>query len=242
MNQAAEPKSITFRFLGTGGAFDYEYGNSSVWVGFQGRNILLDCGNSVYGRLRAYGIADQVNDILITHLHDDHAGSLSSIILHQKHVRKPASRPRILYPTGEFGDTLYRYLQFSLQKPELFADFVPLSEVPGIGFIDTKGMHVRDFQTFAYYFETEEELVLYSGDLGNPDIVFEFLERNKLKKTIIFHEVNFFDTKGAHTLYRDLEKWVDEFEIRGYHHDPRLAPSDNRIPLVTDYPELLMRA
>ena len=75
---------MELKFLGTGGAFDWECGNSSALVSFKGETILIDCGCVVYQQLCRLNLIDKIDAILITHFHDDHVGSLSSILAHRR--------------------------------------------------------------------------------------------------------------------------------------------------------------
>ncbi len=235
---------MEFRFIGTGGAFDFEYGNSAAWIQFRGKNILLDCGHAAYRRLREIGIAGKIDYMLITHFHDDHIGSLSTAILHQKHLRKPPEKVQILIPPGpvgaQFQDQLYAFLAHSLIQPEKYLDFVPLDTLDGIHAIDTSGKHVKDMLSFGFAFEDEQENVLFSGDLGDPGLIFRYAESLPQNKKIrIFHEVSFWRTDGVHSFYKDLEKYVNKWEFYGYHCNPTYAPEDSIIPLVANHPEFL---
>lgn len=232
---------IRIQFVGTGGAFDVAQGNSAAWIEFKGKNILLDCGYSVYPRLREKGIVSRVDYLLLTHLHDDHAGSLSTLIFHNTHVEN--KRSAILYPTADFGDHLYQYLTFSQQKPENHSDFLPLWQFPGrgISFIETTNMHVPGMQTFAYIFEDEEEILIYSGDMGNPTLIAKYLNENpSTKKIRIFHEMTFYPNISAHCYYKDLEALTEKYEVYGYHLNEATEPTDNKVPLVAHFPCLLL--
>ena len=229
------------KFLGTGGAFTYEYGNSAAFIRFRGKNILVDCGNSVYKKLRESKLADHIDYILLTHFHDDHVGSLITTVLHHKYLL-PNPRPaKILIPSPEFQDLLGWFISFGMPHPEKYVDFIPLDSVEGIRAIDTFGMHIQHMQSYAYLFEDEEEIVAYSGDLGNPDIVFEHLSKfNGQKKIRVFHEMCFTPSDGVHSCYTDLMPHQKDFDIYAYHLDPRKEPKDNTIPLVANMPELLI--
>lgn len=237
---------MKFRFIGTGGAFDFEQGNSAAWVELHGKKILLDCGHTVYRSMRQLGIAGQMDYILLTHFHDDHVGSLSTTILHQKHLKKPAARAKILIPPGETGarfqQQIYDYLAHSLIHPENYVDFVSTDEVPGLHVLDTSGKHVPEMITFGFGFEEENEIILFSGDLGDPNLIFSYAESlPKNKKIRIFHELSFWPASVVHSYYIDLEPHLNNWEIYGYHCNPTFAPADLAIPLVANYPEFLFQ-
>ncbi|MGH2517293.1 MAG: MBL fold metallo-hydrolase, partial [Ktedonobacterales bacterium] len=74
-------------FLGTSAALPAaSRGNTCLAVvadapGTSGDGLLIDCGGDVYGALLRAGIApDAISDLLITHAHIDHIGSLPSLI------------------------------------------------------------------------------------------------------------------------------------------------------------------
>jgi glyoxylase-like metal-dependent hydrolase (beta-lactamase superfamily II) len=230
---------MQIKFLGTGGAFDFEYGNSAAFLHFRGQRILVDCGNSVYRRLRETGLADHIDYILITHLHDDHVGSLNSTVLHHKYLLPEPRKARILIPSEKFARELKAFMDHGLRGPEDYVDFLPIQTVPGIKAIDTYGLHIPEMQTFAYLFEDENEIVAYSGDLGDPNIIFDSLPKNDDRKIRVFHEMSFL-RHDVHTYYRDLMPRVDQYELYGYHLDPRQAPPDNTVPLLANFPDLLI--
>ena len=237
---------MNIRFLGTGGAFDAHLGNSAAWVELNGINILLDCGHSVYGKLHNLELADEIDYILITHLHDDHVGSLSTTILHHKHRMEPPRKARFLYPDTHHGrlmkDRLKKYLAFSLMHPKDYIEFYPLETVPGITAIDTTGHHVADMVSFGFMFEDNNSRAIYSGDMGTPRLVFDMLnDFPKDEKPLrIFHEVNFAPSNGIHTYYEDLMNMKGDFELFVYHADPAKAPDACDLQFVCNHPELMM--
>lgn len=230
---------MKIKFLGTGGAFDYEFGNSSALVEFQGMNILIDCGNSVYRRLRETKLAEKIDYILITHFHDDHVGSLSSVVLHHKYFLDPPRKARILVPNEEFRNKIYDYINFSLTEPLNYLEFLPINTIPGLTALDTFGKHIEGMQTWSFVFENENEILAYSGDLGDTNLIFDHLKTRPIKKTKVFHEISFQKTDGVHSYYQELNKKIGEYPLYGYHCDPREEPEDNNVPLVCRYPEFL---
>ncbi|GGK64350.1 MBL fold metallo-hydrolase [Rufibacter glacialis] len=231
---------MKFRFLGTGGAFDIAYGNSAALVEFKGQTLLLDCGFTVYPTLRQFQLTRGITYILLTHLHNDHTGSLANVLLHC-HYFNPNCRPSILYPDDDFRDELYEFLRLQLQKPETYVDFVPLSEVPGITALDTYGLHAEKLQTYAYIFEEPDgDRFVFSGDIGKPEPLFAFLRGMPPKATTVFHDLTFSQENTAHTYYKKLIPLAQDYVLYGYHCDPTQNPEDNPLPLVYHQPELMI--
>lgn len=231
---------MQIKFIGTGGAFDYKYGNSAAWIAYKDTSILIDCGYTVYPKLREKDLISKIDYILITHLHDDHAGSLATLILHHKHIELSEDKLVIIYPTEEFKKDIKAFLSYSLVKPEEYIHFQHINDMEGIGFVDTTDLHTTGMKSFAYHFHSPEELLLYSGDIGRPGILFDFLEKQSHPNIRVFHEMSFQKIDGIHTFYKDLVPHLDTYNILGYHFDPSKNPKDNPIPIVYDYPELLL--
>lgn len=226
------------KFLGTGGAFEVELGNSAAILTFGNANYLIDCGHSVFPRLVKLGLAGTIDGIFVTHLHDDHVGSLSSFILYHSLVLQKG-RIKIYVPTDAFRDQLSALLAFSLGDPSERVDFRPVSEVAGAGFVDTFGRHVPWMQTYAFHFTDGAKSIVYSGDNGDAEYLFAALDALNLPNPVVFHEVFFHFRISAHVYYLDLMKWTDRYRIFCYHCDPQHAPADNTLQLVANCPEYL---
>ncbi|MFY0671853.1 MAG: ribonuclease Z [Bacteroidia bacterium] len=224
------------KFLGVGGAFNPELGNSSAIVNLNGQNILLDCGYTVYGRICQLGIAKQIDFVLITHLHNDHVGSLSTYIYHYTMIDK-LGKLKIIVASKTFEESLRGYLGYSIPHIDDFVDFIELSRFKEIKAYDTYGLHVADYQTYGFEFNINGQRYLYSGDLNDATFVKNVMKPKK--DDIIFHEVDFFKEATAHTFYKNLEKHLGHFKVYGYHNNPKYKPSDCQIPLIAERKEFL---
>lgn len=229
---------MQIKFIGTGGAFDIEYLNSSAIVTLNNVNILIDCGHSIFPALRRLNATSRIDYVLITHFHDDHIGSLSSLAAYCKIFE--GRKLKLLWPELILVEQLNEILKHTLQKPDAYFDFQPISELPNVGFINTFGKHVPDGISYAYYFEEAENRIVYSGDIGDCDFLFDAIKKLPEKKTSVFHEIFFNPLAKAHTYYKDLMPYSSDYEIYGYHCDPRKNPPDNPIKLVQNLPELLL--
>lgn len=229
---------MQIKFLGTGGAFDVDYMNSAAKLHFRGHYILIDCGFTVFPTLVHKNLIQRVDHILLTHLHNDHCGSLPTLLLYKSIIEK-SPRPVILYPSEQFKHQLYTILEPQVKDPDKYAEFVPLEQYTGITAIDTFGQHSEDMQTFAYVFDEDEQRIAYSGDLGKPEALFDRLAKMPPLRTLVFHDITFNAENTGHTYYKKLLPYLTNYEVFGYHCDPTQNPPDNPVRLVFYEPDLM---
>lgn len=229
---------MKIKFLGTGGAFDPQYGNSAALLQFQGKTLLIDAGFTIYGRLVALQLWQQPDYILLTHLHNDHCGSLANILLHRYYFGDE-SPTTILYPSEAFRQQVETFLEIQLKDPGKYVQFVPVSQLPGLQVLDTWGRHSAGFQSYSFIFEENQERLVYSGDLRQADFLFAHLQTLPLMPTTVFHDVTFQPGNEGHAHYTLLQPYQAAYQIFGYHCDPTASPPDNTIPLVYQQPDLL---
>ncbi len=221
---------MQIKFIGTGGAFDPDYLNSAAIIRYQNQNILIDCGHAIYPTLVKKELVDTIDAVLITHLHDDHVGSLSTLLIHYALKNR---RIKLLYPDEAFRTQLYNLLSFSMLNPDAFSiDFEPISGYDNIEYLDTLGLHIPGMQSYSYIFHEGGKSVAYSGDLGECHPLFQFLKSKQSQNLTVFHDVSFDANNPAHAYYKEVEPYLTQFNIFGYHCNPSQNPPDNQIPLV----------
>ena len=208
-------------------------GNSAAVVSLEQGNVLVDCGHSVFPALFRTGIVEEIDAVLVTHFHDDHVGSLSSLILYHQIILQKG-KLTLLTQDEKFEQMLKDFLAFSLGDATARVDFRPVSEWPAITPIDTHGAHVNWMPTWAFLFSENGESIAYSGDIGDPTPFFNALEQHDPPGLKIFHEVGFHQEVSAHTYYKVLETYLDRYEIYGYHCDHTRKPEDLKVPLVAE--------
>jgi len=92
---------VDFTFLGTGNAFNMGARNSSCYLIQGSKNILLDAGPQVLPALHKHGIPpSQIDMIVISHLHPDHMGGLSFMMLDDKWITKRKTPIKVIVPKG----------------------------------------------------------------------------------------------------------------------------------------------
>jgi glyoxylase-like metal-dependent hydrolase (beta-lactamase superfamily II) len=225
------------RFIGCGGAFDFAYGNSAVLFQFRGVGLLVDCGHTVFPALGVKGLLPQVEYLFLTHTHDDHCGSLGSLVYFQYYAF--GRRLKILVASEEHEHEIRALLRLVVRDVDRFAELISIDDIPGLHAISTKGLHFRDMPTWALYLDDGAERVLYSGDLGHPTVLRDWLHREQHKPSLIFHEASWLPVPGVHCLYSDLYHYAEIAPTYLYHCAPDRKPIECSLPHVIEVPSFI---
>lgn len=167
--------------LGFGSAFNsQEYGNNSWYFVMRNRVFIIDCGSTAFNSFKEKKLDkyDSVN-VIITHLHTDHIGSLGTLIeylfyvkglktniITDIHLRKDL---RTLLSISGIEETMYNLVTNTYENKEVYHLDV------GITFLETS--HVPQLQSYSLlidFWDTQKR-IYYSGDandLPNPLKIF----------------------------------------------------------------------
>jgi len=226
---------MKIKFLGTGGAFNFEKGTASALVTVGGKNILIDCGFSTILKIAEHNLTN-IDYILITHLHADHVGSLPTLLPYfQYMLNKPI--PKIIVPNPTFQDEIHQFLNTTYESKR--AEYVPLTDFEDIGSIDTTNQHVEGMTSFAYYFTEGNSLIYYSGDISNADTARTFLDERTESDITVFHETSPKIDIAVHSSYKEVAKKLSAYDVYAYHVAKESMPADCTLKLVENYPEFL---
>jgi len=172
-------------FLGRGAGFFPVEGSTSAYFIDNDELFLIDSGESVFSTILEKKLLDSVSkvNLLITHTHSDHVGSLGTLVLYVFAIKKMEFNiiideninylPNIRSLLGIFGLTekMYRFKNTSEYngKYSLFNK---------IRFVKTK--HCDELASCGIMFETDQGFVFYSGDLNDPAPLSKIMEKGNL--------------------------------------------------------------
>ncbi len=176
----------TLHALGTGDGWAGDSrGHSAFLYQLGGTTLLIDCGEPVSRSLRNAGVApDDLDGILLTHLHCDHVGGF--FMLMQGFWLDQRSRDLTVHMPAEGLEPVRRMLDAAFIFRELMPaelEFAPItaSEPLQIGdvkitphltsHLDSLKEHFQDkypqgFEAFSFVLESEGTRIAHSGDIG----------------------------------------------------------------------------
>ena len=233
----AKAPLIEIEFLGSGGAFDIKEKNSSVLLKTARGNILIDCGFTVYQELVKRKLLNKLDYIFITHLHEDHIGSLSTLIHHKYFIDKekvkiecvPELAQKLKYYLVDITGVLPEAFEINSNKEgDIYKDLNMR-----IIKINTTNYHFKEFVSSGFIFQMRKSeqniFIVYSGDINIPIInIIQDEHINIYKKMLeqpdnvfIFHEATArsYPPYFPHTEFQKLlEVSKTFFNIYTYHH------------------------
>lgn len=195
---------MELKFLGRGSAFNTKEGNTSAYYKQGDMMLLIDCGESVFKTIKENNVLDGVKDlnILITHLHSDHAGSLSSLIMYCYYCL--GIKPNVYFPNMGADD----FIEFTGAKKNILwnkLNVVDFENKYGIFIKLIKVNHVNELKSYGYEIRDNNDniKIFYSGDNDSTDI--NFLQYAVLNNYIIYHDCCLADyEENVHTSLRRL--------------------------------------
>lgn len=192
---------MDIKFLGIGAAYYPAWGSNSAFFTLCDHLYLLDCGETSFQRISARPELQSCGGItvLVTHLHADHIGSLSTFAAYCMQVlNKPIciaspddTLPHVLSLLGVTTD-IYQF-QRDFSRP-----------FPG-GLIVTplRVNHAPEMECYGFFLSDSHNTVYYSGDANTlPAIVRERLAAGEL--SCVYQETTY--EKGTHPSHCTLEQ------------------------------------
>lgn len=146
---------MLLKFFGS----DSGFGDNNTCAYFESgdRFILIDCGFTVFNKLKNLDFSKyNTIDIIITHLHNDHAGSLSQVILylwfiHHKKVNV-ISKCKYIKEYLEITGTAKDAYTISNSYPDLTFIKVP---------------HAKELDAYGFKIKLGDKNIIYTGDTSS---------------------------------------------------------------------------
>ncbi|ALN97821.1 metallo-beta-lactamase superfamily protein [Bacillus phage vB_BpuM-BpSp] len=168
-------------FIGSGSAFNTELGNNSAFLSLKKDLFLIDCGSTVFSRLKEKNTLDNYDDVYvaITHTHPDHIGSLGDLVFYLYYVMNKKLKIithvensyilRILENMGissELYNTILTNKKLNLNN-ELKLKMIPVKHTPEVN-------------SFALEINYNDKNIYYSGDCSEiPENIISNLNNGK---------------------------------------------------------------
>ena len=143
----------TLTFIGSDAGFGDN--NNSAYIEFENKLIIIDCGITVFNKIKhkfAFEKYGEVN-IIITHLHNDHAGSLSQLVLYLYYICS------IKATIISARKNLREYLRLTGTTDEMYT---LLNTNTNIEFIKTE--HVPTLDCYGFCMKVNSKKIVYTGD------------------------------------------------------------------------------
>lgn len=213
---------MRLRFLGSGDAFGSGGRfNTCMFVEAAHTRFLIDCGASSLIAMKQQGVRpNEIETILITHLHADHFGGLPFFILDAQFFSKRQAPLTIAGPPGirqRLSQAQDIFFPGSAGTPQRFdlqvRELEPGAATALAGFTVTPYQvhHAGDAPFFAYRIEADGRAIAYSGDTEWSDAL-AMAARNT---DLFICEAYFYDKPvRLHLDLKTLEQHLPEIRTR----------------------------
>ena len=204
------------KFIGKGSCFNVVEVNTSAYYKNNDKLLLIDCGESVFKEIVKINLLNGVAevDILITHFHSDHIGSLPSLLFYIEFFYR--IKPTIIYPEKE---KIEQFLKLSGNHPDWF-NVVTLDEFKKFKIDTVQQVHSDYINAYGYLINLDDKIIYYSGDCKkiNDEILNMFLNG---KIDYFYQDVTRYKN-SVHMYIEDLVRIIPENkrqEINCMHFD-----------------------
>lgn len=202
--------TLRLQMLGTGGAFAKKYFNNNGLLYTGDYTLLIDCGITAPLSLHQLGKPlEEIDAILITHIHGDHVGGLEEIAFRMKYAvgRKPVLYIADTLVTPLWENTLKGGLgQDGIESLEDAFEVRTLTEgtacslSPQLRVEIIRTPHIPGKASYSLYLNEE---IFYSADtIFQPDLLTRLTRERNCRK--ILHEVQLTGKGEVHTTLDEL--------------------------------------
>ena len=151
-------------FLGTESGFGNN--NNSAYFEIDNEFVLIDCGFTVFKQLKDNIDFKRYNkiNVIITHMHNDHCGSLSQLILYLWFVY--GTKTNIITKCKNMNT----YLEITGTTKEAYEI---TDSYNNLFFIETE--HVRELDCYGFKLQIKEKNIIFTGDTKDINSFLEYM-------------------------------------------------------------------
>ncbi|WP_282941645.1 MBL fold metallo-hydrolase [Paenibacillus sp. RC67] len=204
--------SLQIQMIGTGSAFSKKYFNNNALVTCNDFVLLIDCGATAPRALHALDISiDQIDGLLITHIHADHVGGLEEFAFRFKYTYK--KKMKLFVPSKVLESLWDHSLRGGLEnEAEGFTSLQDYFEVitidegslteisPGFIIETIRSEHIPDKPSYSVLLNNT---VFYSADTKfNLSLLTNLYENQRCK--YILHDCQFSTPGFVHASLEEL--------------------------------------
>ena len=202
--------TIRVHFLGSGNAFsDGGRANAAIHVTAPGVSLLLDCGGSALPAIKKHVDPATIDAIAVTHLHGDHFGGITFLVLEQHFAGRtrelvsggpPSLEQRLRAEEQALYPDFFGHVQLGFPHRTVVLGAEPTS-LGGARVSALPVRHVRLAEPHGLRVEVAGKLIAYSGDARWT----EHLAAVAKGADLFICEASYFDREDpAHICYRQL--------------------------------------
>ena len=185
-------------FLGTESGFGNN--NNSAYIEIDNEFILIDCGFTVFNHLKEnvnFKKYDKIN-VIITHMHNDHCGSLSQLILYLWFV----------YGKKTYVITKCKNIKTYLDITGTTKEAYEITDnYKNLIFIKTE--HVKELDCYGFKMKINGKNIIYTGDTKNIDSFLEHM--NNVDELYIDVSKN----GGVHIKFEEVIPILEKIKKKG---------------------------
>lgn len=205
--------SQTLTFLGGDSGFGEN--NTSAYYIMDNKLILIDCGFAIFSKVKNMLQDFDEIDVIITHLHNDHAGTLSQLIMYVYFIL--GKTVNVISKC----ERIYDYLDITGTPKESYNIYNSTEYVELI-----KTEHVKELDSYGMNLKINNKNIIYTGDtcslnsfipyIDNADELYVDISKNggvHLKISEIIDELDKIYTNGTdvYLMHVDDKKYVKEY-------------------------------
>lgn len=166
------------KFIGRGSAFNVKEGNNSAFIKNGNHLLLIDCGSDVFSQIQSLELLNGIEeiDVLLTHMHPDHFGSLGDLIYYSYFIIGKGQLPKITihHYSERMNETLeamgvysFMYHELKFRNPKAKQTVMINENYIVEPILVNHYPSVREstpFNCLGFFIETRQGKLYYSGD------------------------------------------------------------------------------